>query len=705
MKKLLTFIFIVGFLTTINAQDELVVTLDNATKVSKDDEGGLFFAGTRNVNFRFSQRISPHGDCVDVINGYAFVTWYKGGMDKRNLMLSRKNLNVENSPWVTIEFPHRHIGQGGELLRGTGIRGDSHNTAAIGVSTIDNTIHIIYDLHAYSRSSLPNDFFNYSVSKKDMAFVSDEDFTIDIFEDKKTFLRSGQNYERMTYPMIHRADDGSLVARYRRGGSGNGDILMAHYNGTGWTSNWLFQDGTLPQPNRNSLYGGERFINGKFYAGFSIRYATNNSSSTSNGFSLNSGLYYAYTNGIPRNQSGTQWFDVNDKPISLPIRNNINPTLDPVQIGQPGDDFGTATLPRTSADPSWTVTKNGAIHFITRVDNRNVHYYRAPGATTFSSNVGGLIPNPEVRGEIYSYKDHVYMVEIIGGRLHVKSTPEGQNDWKIVYRGNETILFDHFDAFVEGDKLYVYLMEDTRNNRVGEGDSRPLYFQEFTLSETEEDTPEENQATIVLEAENFTSATEGVVVSNNDAASGGQIIGEFRSNQFLEYRFQVEEPGTYDFSLFAANRNRDDSIMDIEINGTLFSNVNITRTFDWNVYQASTISNITLIGGENTIRLVQKRSLSSRLDRIELRLKTVLSTSVFNEENIAIYPNPSNGIFNINTNFQNVKYELISVQGRTLEQGSLDKKQLDFSNLAKGIYLLRLNSENNATFMKRIVIE
>jgi hypothetical protein len=701
MKKLLTFILIVATWSTINAQNDLIVTLDESSKVSKEGEGGLFFAGTRDINYRFSQRISPHGDCVDVINGYAFVTWYKGGMDKRNLMLSRKNLTVDNSPWVTIEFPHRHIGQGGELFNGKGIRGDSHNTAAIGISTIDNTIHIIYDLHAYSKSSLPTVFFNYSVSKKDMAFVSDEEFTLDIFNPKQTYLKEGQNYERMTYPMIHRATDGSLVARYRKGGSGNGDILMAHYNGTAWTNNWVFQDGSLPQPNRNSLYGGERFINGKFYAGFSIRYATNNSSSTSNGFSLNSGLYYAYTNGIPKNQSGTQWFDVNDKPISLPIKNNINPSLDPVQIGQPGDDFGTATLPRSSSDPAWTVTENGTIHFVQRVDNRNVHYYKKAGDANFSKNAGGLIPNPEVRGEVYSFNSHVFMVEIIGGRIHVKATPEGENNWKIVYRGTESIEFDHFDAFVEEDKLYVYLMEDTNNNTVGIGDTRPLYFQEFTLSEIAGD----DGSSIVLEAEDFTSATTGVVVSDNTAASKGKIIGEFRTNQFIEYKFNVDAPGSYDFNLFAANRNRDDSTMDIEINGRLFSNVNITRTFDWDIYLSSTIANINLVSGENTIKLVQKRSLSSRLDRIVLNANEVLNTNAFNENSFSIYPNPSNGVIKINANSKNVSYQLISIQGRILEQGSLENNTLDFSNKAKGLYILRLSSKNNTTFIKRIVLE
>ncbi|WP_203258516.1 BNR-4 repeat-containing protein [Hyunsoonleella ulvae] len=686
------------FCSLVEAQKELVATLDSSTRVSGDGEGGLFFAGTRDVNYRFAQRISPHGDCVDVVNGYAFVTWYKGGMDTRNLMLSRKNLNVPNSDWVTIEFPHKHIGQGGELLNGTGIRGDSHNTAAIGVSTIDNTIHILYDMHAYSSSSLPNDFFNYSVSKTNMAFVPDNEFTLDIFNPKQNYLKLGESYERATYPMIHRADDGSLVVRYREGGSGNGDILMAHYDGNVWTNNWLFHEGTLPLPNRNNMYGGERFINGKFYSGFSIRYATNKESSTSNGYLINSGLYYAYTNEVPKSQS-TQWFDVNDNPISLPIQNNVNPNLDPVQIAQPGDDHGTAALPRSSFDPAWTVTENGAIHFITRVDNINVHYYKLASDANFSSAAGGLIPNPQVRGEIYSYKNHIFMVELLGGKVNIKTTLEGQNDWKIVYTGTETINFAHFNAFVEGNKLYVYLMEDTGNNTPGVGDKRPLYFQEFALSEV--DAP----VLIALEAEDYTTASNDINVGFGTTASGGEYIDAFSSNQFIEHKFQVTTAGTYDFILLAANRNRDDSIMDIEINGTLYDNVLITRTFDWNIYLETRISNITLNEGENKVRLTQQRSLSSEPDRIVFELKSSsLSTSDFTNQKVVVYPNPSEGVFNIQSNLQNLNYNLVNIQGQVIQSGGVSQNKVDFSNHARGIYFLELSNENNR-LVKKIVIK
>ncbi|WP_435414340.1 BNR-4 repeat-containing protein [Polaribacter aestuariivivens] len=702
MKKTLLILITIGFFNSINSQTKLSATLKSATKVTEEGEGGLFFAGEKNVNYRFGQRITPHGDCVDVVNGYAFVTWYKGGMDKRNLMLSRKNLNVENSPWVTIEFPHKHVGQGGEILKGTGIRGDSHNTAAIGISTIDNTIHIIYDMHAYSRSSLPNDFFNYSVSKKNMAFVPDNEFTLEIFNAKRTYLKAGQDYERMTYPMIHRADDGSLIARYRKGGSGNGDILLAHYDGTSWSNNWIYHDGTLNLPNRNNMYGGERFLNGKFYSGFSIRYSTNNSTSSSNGYMLNSGLYYAYTNEIPKNIS-TQWFDVNDNSISLPIRNNIDPSKDPVQIGQPGDDFGTASQPRSSNDPAWTVTENGAIHFVTRVDNINVHYYKKANEANFSKNAGGLIPNPSTRGEMYSYKNHVFMVELLSGKVNVKTTLEGENNWQVVYTGQEANSYEHFDAFVTGDKLYVYLMEDTGNNIVGQGDKRPLFFQEFSLSEI---TVQENEnPVVVIEAEDFTTASTDITVGTNAAASGGEYIDAFRTDQFLEYKFNISDAGEHDIVLFVAVRNRDDSVMDVEVNGQLFNNFSVVKTGDWGIYGENRIDNVSLNKGENRIKLTQKRSLSSEPDKIEIFSKTALNINNFRKDNVTIYPNPSAGLFKINTTIQKLNYQLINIQGNVLEKGVVVQNQLDFTKYNQGIYFLRLSGNNKSTIIKKIILK
>lgn len=717
----------------------LGVTLDDMTMVTAENEGGLYFAGTRNTNFRFSQRITPHGDCIDVVNGYAFVTWYKGGVENRNLMLSRKNLNVVNSDWVTIEFPHQHVGIRGEFERGiTPARGDSHNTAAIGISTIDNTVHIIYDMHSYTRSLLPNSFFNYTVSQANAAFLPDEEFTLDKFLPKQNMLNDTESYERMTYPWIMRADDGSLIARYREGGSGNGDILFSRYDGTGWSNHWTYHEGTLPEPNTHSLYGGERFLNGRFYSCFSIRYDTFRNYTNNNGF------YFAFTNdAVPTPQS--QWLNANNQQFNLPFQNpdsEVAPGVS-IKIAEPSDDYGTADLPTTSFDPAWTVTPSGAIHVTTRVDGRNVHYYRAAGDTEFSSNNAGLIPNPQVRGKMFSFEGQVFMVELIGGRLNVKTTPEGTDAWKVVYTGIEEERYQHFNALVEGDKLYVYLML-RGSNEAGVGDSRPLFFQQFTLTSVEDTNPvtprepdtiiveepepePERNIVLTIEAEDFDEGGEGVAYSdrtaentgnagyrtdegvdidNSSTASGGRIVTIFEGTEFLRYTFSIETAGEYDILLTASNRNRDDSIMDVEINGQLFENVNIARTGDWDVFAANVIPNISLSAGENVIIVTQRRSQSSRFDKIDFDLKSTLSTGdITNASTIAIYPNPSEGIFNIlSPKVKELDYRLINIQGQLIDQGTVVNGQLNFSRFTSGIYFIELSNNTINAFTKKLII-
>lgn len=94
MNKVFAIAFLVFLTPPIIAQD-LVATLIDASIVA---DSGLFFDGTQyneatnpDGNYRFANRITPHGNRIDVVNGYAFVTWYKGGLENRNLRLSRKN--------------------------------------------------------------------------------------------------------------------------------------------------------------------------------------------------------------------------------------------------------------------------------------------------------------------------------------------------------------------------------------------------------------------------------------------------------------------------------------------------------------------------------------------------------------------------------------------------------------------------------------
>ena len=58
---------------------------------------------------------------------------------------------------------------------------------------------------------------------------------------------------------------------------------------------------------------------------------------------------------------------------------------------------------------------------------------------------------------------------------------------------------------------------------------------------------------------------------------------------------------------------------------------------------------------------------------------------------VGVYPNPSNGLFNINLN-QSVKasFKVIDVLGKTVRNGSFDRNevQIDLSGFPEGLYTL-----------------
>ncbi|CAH0999394.1 Ulvan lyase, long isoform [Neolewinella maritima] len=416
---------------------------------------GLYFAGERGTDYQFGSRISAHGDCMAIVNGFVFVSWYRGGMDRRNLMLSRRRVDTPEAEWVTIEFPDRHIG-----YRGDTTKGDSHNTAAVAVSMIDSTVHLLYDMHAYDAENFPDHYFNYRVTAPGAAFVADADFTRERFNDRRDYLVEGKNYERTTYPGFVTDAQGRLIVGYRLGGSGSGEHLLAVYDSTGWNESFSWAQGRIPLPHRYSVYGSMKMEQGKLHSGFSIRYAEREK------YVYNSGLYYAYA--LPP-YGLTDWYDVDDQPIRLPIGR-----ADAVQLATPAADYGTAEPSRTSSGPEFTVSGRGDIHFITTVDGRNVHYWRPAGSQRFSSAVGGVIPS----GKLYSSGDILIGVELSDGRIRIRTAPVGTNDWQTVYTKTDGPQFSHFRSELVDGLLYAYLQEQTG------GDARPLYLQIFDLKLT-----------------------------------------------------------------------------------------------------------------------------------------------------------------------------------------------------------------------------
>ena len=72
---------------------------------------------------------------------------------------------------------------------------------------------------------------------------------------------------------------------------------------------------------------------------------------------------------------------------------------------------------------------------------------------------------------------------------------------------------------------------------------------------------------------------------------------------------------------------------------------------------------------------------------------------------ISLFPNPSNGIFNLNVATPNYSYEVMDLTGKVLQQNEVKGKdaRIELTSYAKGIYFLKVVSEGKTAVRKLIV--
>ena len=477
----LALLFGLGFFF-INAQ----VVLENEVEIT---DIALHFDGvqvndesapnsTTGYDYKFGPQISAHGDCITTYNEYVFMTWYKGGKANRNMMLTR--YNTITGTMATIEFPHKHTG-----WRNIWYIGESHNTIAVGVSPIDGTIHLLFDMHAYTNTrpsdgSLSNDYFRYSYSIANAASVPDAEFTLDKFVQnanggyKHLSLNGVENYgafSELTYPQFFLNNQGDLFFSMRKGSSPNGGYHFARYDAA--TSTWSdfikFADKNASNYGQDynwGMYGSFKYVGGKIRIGFQRR-----SQNNTDKYLYQNGVYYAYAD----DQSGdTNWKNHEGQSINLPLRD-----ADEAKVMEPGDYVLTTQINQVYivGGFDWTVTENGDEHIINRVRDdefnitKNLHTYRPAGATDF-------ITTEEFSGAsaIYTAGNDIFLIGLTNGRIRIQKATGGTNNFTTVYQPTTGRTFRHGRVYIADGKLYYYLMESGHSD-----DTRPLYLQTIDL--------------------------------------------------------------------------------------------------------------------------------------------------------------------------------------------------------------------------------
>lgn len=522
--KALKHYFFVGFLCVsgvLNAQ----VMLEREVKITDialHFDGGKVTSETApnsasGYDYAFGPQISAHGDCVTTYKEYVFMTWYKGGKQNRQMMLTR--YNTATGTQKTIEFPHQHTG-----WRNVWYIGESHNTIGVGVSPLDGTIHLLFDMHAYTRTrptdgSLSDDYFRYSYSKKNAADVPDADFTLDQFvkDSDNDYTHLSLNgvedygaFSERTYPKFFTNNQGDLFFSMRQGASPNGGYHFAKYdaNSSSWSNFVKFADKNAKnygEPYNWGMYGRFKYVGGKIRIGFQRRLQDTNDK-----YLYQNGFYIAYSD----DQSGqTNWKNYNGTSFTTPLRD-----ADKILIYEPGDLVSTTQKDKVYmvGGFDWTVTDRGDVHVIGQVkDNqynvtKYVHTYRKAGDTAFttSTDFGG-------GDRLYTSGNNIYLIGLnASGRIFIKKSQGGTNNFQTVYEATSGRRFRHGVAYVNNGKLYYYMMENAS------GDQRPLYLQIIDLDINQD--PYRVSLTSPYDGESY-SINESITISADAVDENGSI--------------------------------------------------------------------------------------------------------------------------------------------------------------------------------------
>ena len=391
------------------------------------DQGLYFWYADGSKAWHYAPNISPRGDCLTVVNGYAYFGWYKGGMKNRKLMLSRKRIG--GGDWVSVEFPHQNT-----LIEGTKF-GDSHRTIAVSVSAKDGTVHLMFDHH--------NDPLNYIESKQNIAFAPDDAFSnINNYEAKHSHLAVGQDV-RITYPTLLENDKGETIVHYRKGSAVGGNEMVHSYNGEEWTrATQVTRGGGLPyveEADKNYAYGKSYFANGEIYYAFSVRWAAKKADGV-----VNEGVYLAKTGPTMT----SHWEDPNGVKHPLPIQ-DYSPFL--IDLPETPNDSG------SSSGPGIAVTADGGVQlsYTGRTSNTDYHYTysRKVGETSFTKHRGAAVTGLAYGNKLYR------ATASTSGKITISSTVVGTTSTTLEYVHQTSYKLGNVAYHIEGDKL-VMVVED-----------------------------------------------------------------------------------------------------------------------------------------------------------------------------------------------------------------------------------------------------
>lgn len=708
-------------------------------------------------DYWFGTQLVADGDCVTAYKGFVFMAWYKGNRDNRYIQVSRYNPNTGQTK--TFQLNWQHTG-----FRGNKNLGESHNTIAIGISPKDKTLHLLYDMHAYTaattgRSARPgfyvnrsgtgtpiaNRYFRYSFSEKDVTTISDDQWTQGNVLVKATnnniignYTHNSLNgtnnpsqYEKLTYPRFFLNENNDLFFQMRVGGNTDGAIRFYKYNATNqsWGNYKAFnllnarRSTAADAPGYNwGLYGDIKFLNGKICIGFQRRKGVNTDK-----YQYQDGMFFARAT----NANATAWENSEGTAVNSPVVNADNLNIGDPEKQLPSGGQGAEKDDIVMTGPNdFTVTERGDIHMVATVrDLHNneravIHYYkplnRAWKKEIIDSNISAE--------RIYTYNNKVYIIGLRNRKLRIDVSNGGENNFTKIYEeGNNDISYRHGTVRIVDGKVYFYGLQLVNNNDSKE----PLHLNIINLNLDTDTT------TVTDNTNQETEITDGwYKIKNLETGKylrsyGRENILGASLNTGADKQWRFVKTGDY-YNIDSRSTGDGNGIL--RATGTNIIGTKRRAPLNdvdkiWRINEVASPRGAYRIELRDSQKYIyneinNENKLIQLSDKIGDRSKWLLELVNPNNENrtlsldtgfesnkkkVIIYPNPAKNNFNISLNgMGNVTISISDLLGKTVYNNTTNKQLISIetnNRYTTGIYLIKIISNDNKTYYSKLVIE
>ncbi len=187
-----------------------------------------------------------------------------------------------------------------------------------------------------------------------------------------------------------------------------------------------------------------------------------------------------------------------------------------------------------------------------------------------------------------------------------------------------------------------------------------------------------------------------IVTQNNTAGNWVTTKVQFMANQ---QDFQTV--AFFAYSPIAPTAGATVSFQNLSTNGNTYSwNFNDLSSGTANTSSSENPNHVFMTDGTYQVTLTVSNGTFTNSITIPVVVGSVLNSyQITDSKKVLVVPNPFKNYITITSQDANSEYELVDLQGKILYNGTAIEK-VDFSYLSKGIYIIKVKSENGVTDFK-----